>query len=101
MSSLNEYLEKTKGSLSGFSSFIDLAVQFDSKWHRGANNQAWFRYRNMVVQGTDLNYYYEGVLFSCCGLGMGDLHNVMVAWKMKNYHCLPSASSYIIADLGW
>lgn len=54
-------------SVKGWKNTYDTVVYifaFDSKWHDNYNNQRLFSFRGKNLKGTNLNYYFQGVIWS-------------------------------------
>lgn len=70
---------------------------FDSKWWVGTNNQSSFSFRRKTLTGSDLNYYFQGVLGSWLGYSKSTVLNYAGAWKLVNHGIRPGAK--VIIDI--
>lgn len=64
---------------------------FDSKWHNKNRNQFNVKFtdsngESIIALGTEVNYYFQGVLFFIFGLTETSGLNVVRAWKKFSRH---------------
>lgn len=81
----------------------DFAVitMFDSRWHDLENNQELFSFRGRELIGSDLNYYFQGVVWYALTRSEAILQAVMVGWKVSNYQDFPSEDAFWAAQQGF
>jgi filamentous hemagglutinin family protein len=77
-----------------------LAGSFDSKYHSPAYDQELMNFRGRILTGSDLNYYFEGVLFSAYGWPEVTLYAAMRIWKLR-YGAQPSSDAFWAAEQGY
>ncbi len=81
--------------------FALLAGTYDSKFHGGENNQAIFMYRNIALTGSDLNYYFQGLIWYAGNQSKAEFFFLLQARKLLWYRKPASANALWAAGLGY
>jgi len=74
---------------------------FDSKWHDSKNNQRLFSFRGKTITGSDLNYYFQGVIWSWLDLPQFSLKPFAMAYKMAQWRQVLSPEARWAVDQGY
>jgi hypothetical protein len=81
--------------------FFTLAGTFDSKFHSGENNQRQFKYRDKTLTGSDLNYYFQGLIWQAGGQLKAEFISLLTVRKLMQYRTAPSQNTLWAANLGY
>lgn len=70
--------------------FVNVFIGFDSKWHQPVRNQKRVRFSSggetRVTLGTEVNYYFQGILFWTYGIRLADAYDIAKTWKFVSRH---------------
>jgi hypothetical protein len=81
--------------------FIYLFTSFDSKFWPPPNNQKLFLFRNRAIIGSDLNYYFQGVIFKHYGISEAVMIEAIHRWKQFKHGDAPSDNALWAARQGY
>jgi hypothetical protein len=90
---------KYHGKLPGY---LYAQVFDDKDFWLGQNNQRWFLFQGQLMQGTEVNYYFQGMIAKYCYVPAPVMLNFIIPlWKQLQHGTNPTPNVLWAANLGY